>query len=371
MNIEQPGGHTASKTVQAAKINFDPSADSKTVATEVLESKDLDNGTLRLTATYTTTTYVYDAGQEAQAEADLAAGTFSNASEVITKTNTDTSRSNSDVRWGSGITAQITSSTGQTFQLQTDDNPSTSLKTITENFPDGTEFTLDSITFDPVTGYEGNFEDYVVSVRNTRDISFNQDIPVDGPGTVQLGVPFAESGSSVFGDPISLINVRAREPNEDGFVSTRLSFQPTPRSSQLRNRENIVEIDDQGNTIDRFVVATQTTFGDSNIEDWWEREVRPELDRMATSLEQIENDIIRLRDLADKEREGTGIITTSPFGYLGNAILYQLYVKQAQILEEPAASSESQVAALAELNTVVSELFNSLSPTGSAGSSEV
>ncbi len=124
---------------------------------------------------------------------------------------------------------------------------------------------------------------------------------------------------------------------------------------------------------------------DSRALNWWNTEVRPELERIAKAAEdaekhfkdieahldkiedhlgKTEEQISRMRDLSDPNIDGSGIRTISPYGYLGNAILYQLYVKQAQILEDPAASSEDQATALEELKSVINELFSTLGPDG-------
>ena len=41
----------------------------------------------------------------------------------------------------------------------------------------------------------------------------------------------------------------------------------------------------------------------------------------------------RLRDLADKDKEGSGIRTISPYGELGQAMLWQLYIEKGRLLE--------------------------------------
>jgi acyl carrier protein len=70
----------------------------------------------------------------------------------------------------------------------------------------------------------------------------------------------------------------------------------------------------------------------------------------------------RLRDLGDKDIDGSGIRTYSPYQYIGNAILYQLYVKRAQILVEPEANQQDQLDALAKLEETVTELLTKLDP---------
>jgi hypothetical protein len=125
------------------------------------------------------------------------------------------------------------------------------------------------------------------------------------------------------------------------------------------------------------------------IEQWWEREVKPELEAINTTLElilaqhttvatnsttvatntssiaaeiaTIDTAIQRLRDLADHP-SGPGIRTVQPYGYLGNAILYLLYIKQAQILEDGEAGENVQAEALAKFNDLLDEMFARFDP---------
>lgn len=111
------------------------------------------------------------------------------------------------------------------------------------------------------------------------------------------------------------------------------------------------------------------------IEQWWEDEVRPELEQINTTLqniltqhtviasemETIDTAIQRIRDLADHP-SGPGIRTVSPYGYLGNAILYQLYVKQAQAIADSEASPADQAESLNKLNEIINELSSNLDP---------
>ena len=83
---------------------------------------------------------------------------------------------------------------------------------------------------------------------------------------------------------------------------------------------------------------------------------------IATQLTAMADDIDRLRNLADHP-SGPGIRTISPYGYLGNAILYLLYVKQAQILEDPDAGGNSQAESLAKFKSIVDEMFANFDAT--------
>lgn len=82
---------------------------------------------------------------------------------------------------------------------------------------------------------------------------------------------------------------------------------------------------------------------------------------IATQLTAIADDIDRLRTLADHP-SGPGIRTVQPYGYLGNAILYLLYIKQAQILEDGEAGANVQAEALGKFNELLDEMFTRFDP---------
>jgi hypothetical protein len=105
--------------------------------------------------------------------------------------------------------------------------------------------------------------------------------------------------------------------------------------------------------------------------------IKEEITTIATQLtpvtpeaqtETLADQIARFRYLADPNSEevnndnnhGIGIPVTNPFGYLGLGVLYQLYVKQAQILEDNDISPEQQAEALQQLNSVLNEMVNNL-----------
>jgi trans-2-enoyl-CoA reductase len=135
------------------------------------------------------------------------------------------------------------------------------------------------------------------------------------------------------------------------------------------------------------------------LNNWWEDEVKPELEAInstlqdiltqhtviasetktiasetktiasetktiASEIETIDTAIQKIRDLADHP-SGPGIRTTSPYSYLGNAILYQLYVKQGQALADPELDSAGQAESLNKINEMISELSSNLDPNQS------
>lgn len=82
---------------------------------------------------------------------------------------------------------------------------------------------------------------------------------------------------------------------------------------------------------------------------------------IATQLTAMADDIDRLRTLADHP-SGPGIRTVTPYGYIGNAILYLLYIKQAQILEEEFAGGNQQAESLARFNQILDDMFANFDP---------
>ena len=83
---------------------------------------------------------------------------------------------------------------------------------------------------------------------------------------------------------------------------------------------------------------------------------------IATNTTQIKNDITRLKELGDHP-SGPGIRTIQPYGYLGNAILYLLYIKQAQILEDGEATNKEQSLSLKRFNELLDEMFRDFDAT--------
>jgi hypothetical protein len=83
---------------------------------------------------------------------------------------------------------------------------------------------------------------------------------------------------------------------------------------------------------------------------------------IANNTTTIKNDITRLKELADHP-SGPGIRTVQPYGYLGNAILYLLYIKQAQILEEGFAGGNAQAESLTKFNEILDDMFANFDAT--------
>lgn len=87
-------------------------------------------------------------------------------------------------------------------------------------------------------------------------------------------------------------------------------------------------------------------------------QIHDELERIRLIHADIRDDIDRLRVLADYPN-GDGIATRGPYNDLPMSILYLLYVKQAEAIDTPDASSEEQSKSIQKLRDVISELRGS------------
>lgn len=82
------------------------------------------------------------------------------------------------------------------------------------------------------------------------------------------------------------------------------------------------------------------------------------LENIATSLESISQSLSILNKNIESiknltEPNGNGLKTTSGYESLNYAILYDLYVNKAHILEQSDATADGQAAALAKLQKVM------------------
>lgn len=83
---------------------------------------------------------------------------------------------------------------------------------------------------------------------------------------------------------------------------------------------------------------------------------------IATNTTQIKNDITRLKELGDHP-SGPGIRTIQPYGYIGNAILYLLYIKQGQILDEEFVGNNVESQSLQRFNELLEDMFRDFDAT--------
>lgn len=62
-------------------------------------------------------------------------------------------------------------------------------------------------------------------------------------------------------------------------------------------------------------------------------DIKTDVDTIKTSIGIIQDDISRIRDLGDREVDGAGFRTIQPYGEIGLAILWLLYIERGKILE--------------------------------------
>ena len=82
---------------------------------------------------------------------------------------------------------------------------------------------------------------------------------------------------------------------------------------------------------------------------------------IANEITTIDDHIERLKTLGDQP-DGPGIRTVQPFGLLGTAILYHLYVNQGQILEDGEASEQVKTDSLNKYQEVINDLIANFDP---------
>lgn len=249
MTVEQPGGHVKTETAVAAvfDVRGNKTVSENTAKTELLAPKKYDNGSLVAKTTWQTTTYEYAAADLAAAQSDFNSGTFNNAINSKTVTEIRNSKTNVDISYGSGVTAVVEASTGEQFLIQSDGTAVGRTQRGT-NFPEGTTFRLKSVTVPPVSGYEGDFSDYKIKVGGVFANGINT-VPQttidasDGPGTYEVDIPFGiAQNESLDGNSANIlsVNVVGREINEDGFLATGVSFQPTPGGVQAKETSTVL-----------------------------------------------------------------------------------------------------------------------------------
>ncbi len=108
-----------------------------------------------------------------------------------------------------------------------------------------------------------------------------------------------------------------------------------------------IEIDYSG-YFDRIATAMETIATNSTT--------------IAENTTQIKNDITRLKELGDHP-SGPGIRTIQPYGYIGTAILYLLYIKQGQILEEDFVGNNVESQSLQRFNEILDDMFRDFDAT--------
>lgn len=113
--------------------------------------------------------------------------------------------------------------------------------------------------------------------------------------------------------------------------------------------------------------STGTTIVDLEVSiaidytDYYKR-IATSMEAIAEKLTSIDTNIEALKQAGDPRSIGDGIRTIQPYGYIGTVLLYLLYIKQGQLLEEDFADQATQSQALSELNNLITEVFNNLNP---------
>jgi len=153
-------------------------------------------------------------------------------------------------------------------------------------------------------------------------------------------------------------NIYDEIKDEDAEISESFASEAASLSAAERVQRIVCALIQQENVNDQ--TSRQETKWDLNT---------AELSFHTAKFELIKEDIDKIRKLADPDEIGTGIRTIQPFGSLGLAILYDLYITKAQILADdnfPDASDEEQQKALKKFQDTLNQLFNNFN-AGSGG----
>lgn len=89
------------------------------------------------------------------------------------------------------------------------------------------------------------------------------------------------------------------------------------------------------------------------------------LETIASNLTVTKEDITRIRNLADRARDGLGIRTVQPYGEISIAILWLLYMEKGRIQDTELATSEQLTDNLSRLNTILERIRANVSAEGS------
>jgi len=79
-------------------------------------------------------------------------------------------------------------------------------------------------------------------------------------------------------------------------------------------------------------------------------------DTIASKTTSIDTSIDALKEAGDPRSTGDGIRTLQPYGEVGLSILYLLYIKQAQMIEDDYASQEDQLDSIERVREIITEL---------------
>ena len=112
--------------------------------------------------------------------------------------------------------------------------------------------------------------------------------------------------------------------------------------------------------LDRIATALETIATNSTTIANEITTIDDNVSTIANEITTIDDHIERLKTLGDQP-DGPGIRTVQPFGLLGTAILYHLYVNQGQILEEE-ASEQVKTNSLNKYQEVINDLIANFDP---------
>jgi len=138
-----------------------------------------------------------------------------------------------------------------------------------------------------------------------------------------------------------------------GYISRITTAFETATQKLSTIAEQITDIATESNRIadNQDTIATQTTSiaTESN-------RIADNQDTIASKTTSIDTSIDALKEAGDPRSTGDGIRTLQPYGEVGLSILYLLYIKQAQMIEENYASQEDQDASIDRLREIITEL---------------
>jgi len=113
-------------------------------------------------------------------------------------------------------------------------------------------------------------------------------------------------------------------------------------------------------------ISAKMTTIDSNIENTSAKmtTIDSNIENISAKMTTIDSNIEALKEAGDPRSTGDGIRTQQPFNYIGTTILYLLYVKQAQMIEEEFASVADQEKSIQRIKDLLQEITSEFDSTG-------
>jgi len=122
------------------------------------------------------------------------------------------------------------------------------------------------------------------------------------------------------------------------------------------NEKIVVAQDTNSSSTDDISVAIDYTSYMSRITE--------AVENISAKMTTIDSNIEALKEAGDPRSTGDGIRTQQPYNYIGTTILYQLYVKQAQMIEEEFASVADQEKSIQRIKDLLQEITSEFDSTG-------